>query len=512
MDYNEDEEFPESYEYVLDSYGDDTYSEEYVIEDSDSDHSPMDYSNEISTSFISKAAQTHSAFKATQKQLGLDDLEELTMQTDSIALDTEEHFQRPATTNISSDNEYYYNPPDMSPMNVDTKPTPLEMHPINESFPTDNDLSFSHIMQQIQSPIRTAPQSERMEQKPYDAGSKISDAFMLARKNTNEQSIYENLDQKNNHSNLSIDTRFTGPVPTAQTVKTFRIPTSKSDSYSNVMSSSNVSGSPNPMLPKSPLSRSSPVPKSPAVEYKPEDMMPILPEMHYQPANANYSKIVNEAAKRQERIQSMFRKMETPKAEATPVHVAVMYPTITSEETPFGIPPPPETGPSTEELRKLGINVPKRGKSMQSHSSHTSPNQQSRFNDDISSVQSRMSGSIRRSVSQSSRMQSEEEVLRLERLASLGIFEVNPKAKTNSISDVSRMPLESFATPMHQRPERLSSIGKITGPQLISTSSRMQTVPISEILKDLKAAGKLKDSDLEKSPNQFQTLKSKFFK
>jgi hypothetical protein len=82
---------------------------------------------------------------------------------------------------------------------------------------------------------------------------------------------------------------------------------------------------------------------------------------------------------------------------------------------------------------------------------------------------------------------------REERLKSLGIFELFPKSTKKSHLQT---PLNSFKTPAHHRPIKyVEDIWDITNPVLVSTSSQMYTVPISEIIKDLKAAGRYREED-----------------
>lgn len=80
----------------------------------------------------------------------------------------------------------------------------------------------------------------------------------------------------------------------------------------------------------------------------------------------------------------------------------------------------------------------------------------------------------------------------MERLTALGIFEVKPRTRVTASAIVaSRTPISSFYTPAHQRPIHFSKdIREITSPTLISTSSKILTVPLTEIWKDLKACGK----------------------
>ncbi|KAJ8327094.1 hypothetical protein O5D80_004512 [Batrachochytrium dendrobatidis] len=89
-----------------------------------------------------------------------------------------------------------------------------------------------------------------------------------------------------------------------------------------------------------------------------------------------------------------------------------------------------------------------------------------------------------------------------QRLASLGIFDLEPKARRDVMpnpSDYSKLDLTSFETPNHVRAQRVAHVGNITGPQLVSTSSRMRTIPIESIRRDLMASGKWDDSNHDNS-------------
>jgi hypothetical protein len=84
----------------------------------------------------------------------------------------------------------------------------------------------------------------------------------------------------------------------------------------------------------------------------------------------------------------------------------------------------------------------------------------------------------------------------LKRLESLGIFELSPTPKLHSRSskrEVYEKSVANFSTPSHQKAEKVSKIKEITGPQLVSTSSRVETVPLADILSDMRAAGKFKE-------------------
>ncbi|KAJ3092105.1 hypothetical protein HK102_010671 [Quaeritorhiza haematococci] len=60
--------------------------------------------------------------------------------------------------------------------------------------------------------------------------------------------------------------------------------------------------------------------------------------------------------------------------------------------------------------------------------------------------------------------------------------------------------LKSFVTPEHLRYDRWKApVNIITGPQLTSTSSKMKTIPIADLLKDLEAKGKLDPNSLPPS-------------
>ena len=190
--------------------------------------------------------------------------------------------------------------------------------------------------------------------------------------------------------------------------------------------------------------------------FTPESMMPDLPEGPIRPSP--YQKMIQDAAKKQKEAQMLFRSMSA----ASPIS---------------------PVSPS--------LAIPKRGNSL------LSPTDKSPFADLI----------LRRPISPLQRNRSpvyDEVSARQERLASLGIFDVIPKSKPPP-QEVRRASLKSFSTPLHQKPIMLEKdIREITGPQLISTSSKMQTVPISEILKDLKASGRLVEDEKRKKKNYFR--------
>lgn len=85
---------------------------------------------------------------------------------------------------------------------------------------------------------------------------------------------------------------------------------------------------------------------------------------------------------------------------------------------------------------------------------------------------------------------------RQDRLKSLGIFDLTARVKLSPSKDTANTvkPLVSFSTPTHQKATKLKEIVSITSPRLISSSCNVLTVPIEEILNDLAAAGRLRDT------------------
>ena len=89
-------------------------------------------------------------------------------------------------------------------------------------------------------------------------------------------------------------------------------------------------------------------------------------------------------------------------------------------------------------------------------------------------------------------IQIDEEACRKARLEALGIFDIAPKSKQQKPkTQVTQTPIMSFSTPTHQKADKRDKIDNITMPILVSTSSTVQTVPIHEIMKDLKTLGRL---------------------
>ncbi|KAI8926100.1 hypothetical protein BC831DRAFT_458038, partial [Entophlyctis helioformis] len=95
--------------------------------------------------------------------------------------------------------------------------------------------------------------------------------------------------------------------------------------------------------------------------------------------------------------------------------------------------------------------------------------------------------------------QIEEHQQSTQRLASLGIFELEPKARKEVMRDprieISKIDLQSFETPNHRPADKVGFVSNITGPQLLSTSSRMRTIPIDVIRRDLIASGRWTGDD-----------------
>jgi hypothetical protein len=184
---------------------------------------------------------------------------------------------------------------------------------------------------------------------------------------------------------------------------------------------------------------------SPPQRQKPLELLQsdLVPTLHEGPkGTGTYHYIIQEAVRKQKEAQDLFRQLDTK--------VAPLEPLLHPPPSTMTLPPPPEEPP-------MSLPVPRR--------------------------------QVGSSIYDPKKIQ---EQARNERLASLGIFEVQPKAsRPSTASFPETIPLNSFSTPPHQKPVTLDKIGDITGPTLISTSSKIETVPISEILKDLKAAGRL---------------------
>ena len=175
----------------------------------------------------------------------------------------------------------------------------------------------------------------------------------------------------------------------------------------------------------------------------------LMPDMDSKIQNAlnnttpRYKNIASKAAKEQAQVQSLFRNM---------CHVTIVNP---PRDLEFNIPAPPLEPP----LEDDPIKIPKR-----------------------------QFGASRNQNVQD--VQFDEETARRSRLAALGIFELAPQCKQPK-SAITQSPIKSFATPQHQKAEKRDKIDNIEGPVLVSTSSNVQTVPISEIIKDLKTLGRL---------------------
>ncbi|KAJ3305556.1 hypothetical protein HDV03_001422 [Kappamyces sp. JEL0829] len=227
----------------------------------------------------------------------------------------------------------------------------------------------------------------------------------------------------------------------------------------------------------------------------PSSMIPDLPTVKTN-TNSPYQKIIADAARKQQEAQNLFRNLASP------------------------VPPEMARQPSGQATPAL--QVPKRGISMPHSPSSTRLGavDHSVSELDYGTHSQRadspgIGGHSQRSNSPGPFL--EEAMARQERLASLGIFDVNPKARTSSRPDPARVPLKSFSTPQHHKPQQLSKdIEEISAPQLVSTSSRMQTVPLKEILRDLKAAGRLVDEQEENRNSEDSSRsskeKKKFFK
>ncbi|KAJ3325686.1 hypothetical protein HDV06_003456 [Boothiomyces sp. JEL0866] len=334
---------------------------------------------------------------------------------------------------------------------------------------------------------------------------------------------------------LRVDTRFDA-APESRTVKTFRIgePRNNPSPYGQNTEVEQMNMHPNNSA--SSLHRAlSPqlTPTLPAPSA--QEMMPNLPPVGYSGSNSQLQKIISEAARKQQEAQSLFRSFAVKDDEKQPPeHVLLMHPTSVtpSEAEEFSIPPPPSAEPDFEMLQRVG------SKQFDRHHGQTRPQPpqiDTRMNSSPQRLDQRMNqmNSQRNPspmINQSpmhqmnqpqypprSNMQAErslEDISRNERLASLGIFDVNPKASRKlTPNQVAQLPLQSFATPYHEKPQYVvSDIDQITAPRLVSTSSRVQTVPISEIKKDLIAAGRLVEDEIDLKKSNSKSKKKGFFK
>ncbi|KAJ3269452.1 hypothetical protein HDV01_001408 [Terramyces sp. JEL0728] len=326
---------------------------------------------------------------------------------------------------------------------------------------------------------------------------------------------------------LRVDTKFDS-APESRTVKTFRIGESRQNQSPYVPQ---VAGSEpmniHPNNSASSLHRAlSPqlTPTLPAPSA--QEMMPSLPQFGFNGSNSQLQKIISEAARKQQEAQSLFRSFAVKEDEKIPPeHVLLMHPTVTpSEAEEFSIPPPPSAEPDIEALQRVGsrqFETRQHGQTRQQPPQiDTRMNPPAQRMDPRQINQSPMNPFPVNGMSQPQyppRMQSErsiEDISRNERLASLGIFNVNPKASRKlTPNQVAQLPIQSFATPYHEKPQFIGSdIERITAPRLVSTSSRIQTVPISEIKKDLIAAGRLVEDEIDLKKSNSKSKKKGFFK
>ncbi|KAJ3041548.1 hypothetical protein HDV00_009023 [Rhizophlyctis rosea] len=68
------------------------------------------------------------------------------------------------------------------------------------------------------------------------------------------------------------------------------------------------------------------------------------------------------------------------------------------------------------------------------------------------------------------------------------------------LAQLQASPASSFMTPDHSPPRRTPYVNNITGPQLVSTSNRVKTIPIEEMLRGLQERGRIVSDNHDTSP------------
>ncbi|KAH9269592.1 hypothetical protein BASA83_008413 [Batrachochytrium salamandrivorans] len=162
------------------------------------------------------------------------------------------------------------------------------------------------------------------------------------------------------------------------------------------------------------------------------------------------------------------------------------------------IPPPPFSQPPPHLLAQQAKFTPAPFVPQRTHRSETLHPRRSSLQSNASIIPSNSPQQQRPPTVKEQQSQSKQ------RLAALGVFDLEPKARREMIpnpNELSKFNLTSFETPHHVRAQRVGHVGNITGPQLVSTSSRMRTIPIDDIRRDLMASGKWNDDSHDDGSN-----------